>query len=91
MRTALGATRGNVLGLVIGQGMRIAGLGVVLGIALALGAARLLRGLLFGVSSDDPVTLVAVSGILALVALAACAVPAFRAARTDPVRTLRAD
>lgn len=91
VRTALGATRGNVLGLVIGQGMRIAGLGVVLGIALALGAARLLRGLLFGVSSDDPVTLVAVSGILALVALAACAVPAFRAARTDPVRTLRAD
>ncbi len=91
VRTALGATRANVLGLVIGQGMRIAGLGIVLGIALALGSARLLRGLLFGVQPDDPLTLVAVSAILALVALAACAVPAFRAARTDPVRTLRAD
>jgi putative ABC transport system permease protein len=91
VRTALGATRANVLGLVVGQGMRIAGLGLVLGVAIALGCARLLRGLLFGVQPDDPATLAAVSAILALVALIACAVPALRAARTDPVRTLRTD
>jgi putative ABC transport system permease protein len=91
VRTALGATRRDVLGLVIGQGMRIAGLGLVLGIALALGAARLLRGLLFGVQPGDPATLLAVSVILGVVALVACAVPAVRAAHTDPVRALRTD
>ncbi len=91
VRAALGATRGDVIGLVVGQGMRMAGAGLVLGIALALATARLLRGFLFGVQPADPLTLLAVAAILGVVAAAACAAPAWRAARTDPMRTLRAD
>jgi putative ABC transport system permease protein len=91
VRTALGATRRDVLGLVIGQGMRMAGMGLALGIAIALSATRLLRGLLFGVQPTDPVTVLAVSVILGVVAIAASAAPAWRAARTDPMKTLRGD
>lgn len=91
VRAALGATRRNVLALVVRQGMQMAGVGLAVGVAIALGAGRLLGSLLFETGPNDPMTLAVVSGILGIVTLAACAAPAWRAARTDPMDTLRSD
>jgi putative ABC transport system permease protein len=89
IRTALGARTPDVLRLVIREGMVPTGIGIAAGTVAALAAARLLEKLVFGVSASDPVTLLAVAGTLALVALLASLVPAYRASRLDPVSVLR--
>jgi putative ABC transport system permease protein len=89
VRMALGAQQHEVLRLVLGEGSRLTALGVTLGLAAALALTRLLRSLLFGVSASDPVTFAGVSILLALVAIAACYIPARRASRLDPMIALR--
>jgi len=77
--------------MVVQEGTVLAALGVALGVAGALGLTRLMGGLLFGVTAADPATYIAVTLILACVALVACGVPAFRAAKVDPALTMRAE
>jgi putative ABC transport system permease protein len=89
IRVALGADSGKVLGLVLWHGGVLVAVGLVLGVAGALGLTRLLKSLLFGVTPTDPATFVIVSIVLALVALTACLVPARRAMRVDPMVALR--
>jgi ABC-type antimicrobial peptide transport system permease subunit len=91
VRSALGATRGRIIGLVLGDGLRLTLVGVLLGVAGAVAATRVLESLLFGVSPLDPLTFVAVIALLAVTATLACALPAWRAARVDPVTALRSD
>jgi len=91
VRSALGATRGSLLTLVLRDGVRLALVGVALGMFLALWLTGALRGLLFEVSPTEPRTFSIIAGVLVLVATAASLVPAWRAARVDPVRALRAD
>jgi putative ABC transport system permease protein len=89
VRMALGAARGDVLRLVIGHGARMALVGVVIGIAAALGLTRLMVNQLFGVSAHDPLTFVGVAALLIVVAVGACYIPARRAMRVDPMIALR--
>jgi len=89
IRVALGAQQGQVLRLIMRQGLVLAASGVAVGIALALIFTRLLRSLLFGVQPFDPVTFIGVAFLLTLIALAACYLPARRAMRVDPVVALR--
>ena len=89
IRMALGAQRGDVLRLVLGQGARLAAAGVAAGIAASFAVTRLLSSLLFGVRSTDPATFAGVAALLALVALLASYIPARRAMRLDPNAALR--
>jgi predicted permease len=89
IRIALGAERRDVLRMVLEEAAQMALLGVAIGVVAALGVTRLMAKLLFGVSSHDPLTFVIVAGILALVALAACYIPARRATKVDPMVALR--
>jgi len=89
IRMALGATRSAVLALVLRQGMKLAGIGVLLGTAGGLGLTRVLTGFLYEVKPTDPATFVSVSLILTLVAVLACWLPARRAAKVDPMEALR--
>ena len=89
IRMALGAQARDVLRLILGRGLRLALLGVALGLVAATGLTRLIRSLLYGVSANDPLTLVAISMLLTLVSLLACWIPARRATRVDPVVALR--
>jgi predicted permease len=89
VRIALGAQRSDVLRLILGEGARMALIGVVVGIAAALGLTRLMSPMLFGVSSLDPLTFACVATLLVGVALAACYIPARRAMRIDPMVALR--
>jgi putative ABC transport system permease protein len=89
IRMALGAEKSDVLGMVVGQGIRLALIGVIIGIAGALALTRFLASLLYGVKPTDPLTFIAVSLILIAVALAACYIPARRAAKVDPMEALR--
>ena len=91
IRMALGAGAASVVAMVLRGGMRLACFGLALGIVLALGATRLLSGMLYGVQSSDPTTYVLVLVLLATVAAAACLLPARRAARVDPMVALRAE
>ena len=89
MRVALGAAPGDILRMVLHQGMSIVAIGAAGGIILAYGVAHLLRHLLVGVSSSDPVTYAGIALLLALVALVACYIPARRATKVDPMVALR--
>jgi putative ABC transport system permease protein len=91
IRMALGASPTNVLKLVIGQGMRLIVIGVMTGLIGALALTRLIRSLLFGVSTADPVTYCGVAVILVLAALLACWIPARRATKVDPMTALRSE
>jgi putative ABC transport system permease protein len=91
IRTALGARTADVLRLVIVEGMSPTLIGIAAGTIAALASARVMQALVFGVSASDPLTLAAVAATLALVALMATLVPAYRAVRVDPVKVLRAE
>ena len=86
---SLGAQRGDVLALILGEGARMAGLGVIIGITVSLGITRLMSSLLFGVSATDPLTFVVVGALLSFAALLASYIPARRAMRVDPIVALR--
>jgi putative ABC transport system permease protein len=89
IRMALGASRGDMLKLVVRQGMLLTGIGLAVGLFASLGLNRLLANLLFGVKTTDPVTYAAVAIILISVALLATYIPARRATKIDPVVALR--
>ncbi|PYT34121.1 MAG: hypothetical protein DMF52_13840 [Acidobacteria bacterium] len=89
IRMALGARRRDVVRMVLGQGLRLALFGLLIGLAGSLAVARLIAGLLFGITPADPGTLVATSLLILGVALLACYIPARRAARVDPMVALR--
>jgi predicted permease len=89
IRVALGASRADVLRLVLGEGMRIALAGVGVGIVAALGLTRLLTQIIYGVGANDPITFAGVAILLSAVALLACYLPARRAMRVDPIVVLR--
>jgi putative ABC transport system permease protein len=91
VRLALGANPWQVFSLVIGQGLRLAGLGVVLGLIAAFGATRLVSGLLFNTSTTDPVIYASLAVLLLTMAALACYVPARRAMRVDPMTALRSE
>lgn len=91
VRTALGASRSGILSLILRQGLSLTGIGVVLGVAGALAATRVIETLLFGVSRLDPVTYLGVVALLTGTSLVACWLPARRAARVDPAVTLRSE
>jgi putative ABC transport system permease protein len=86
---ALGAQAGNVLVQVLREGMKLASIGITIGLVASIASNRLLQTLLFGVSATDPATLAAVAMVLASVALLACYVPARRATRVDPLTAIR--
>jgi putative ABC transport system permease protein len=89
IRAALGAQRSDVIGLVLRQGMKLASLGILIGLACALALTNSIRSLLFGIAPTDPFTFVAIPVLLATVALLACWLPARRAANIDPMEALR--
>jgi putative ABC transport system permease protein len=91
VRMALGASRGRVLALVLGEGARLAALGIAAGIAGAFVLSRVLAGLLYGVKATDPLTYVTVPLVLAVVALTASFVPARRASAVDPIEAMRSE
>lgn len=91
IRIALGAEPSSILGIVIREGVVTTVIGIVIGIALSLAVTRLLSNQLFGVAPEDPRIFGLTSLILMLSALAACWVPAWRAARVDPAITLRCE
>ena len=91
VRMALGAARGTVRAMVLGDAMRAVLPGVVVGLVGALALSRVLRGMLYGVSATDPTVFAAVAVLLTAVATAAAWIPARRATRVDPLEAIRAD
>ncbi len=91
IRLALGASRGDVFREVVGEGLRVTGVGAALGVAMALATSRLLQGLVFGVSATDAPTYALVISVVLSTAVLASLVPALRASRTDPVALLKAE
>jgi putative ABC transport system permease protein len=91
VRSALGASRSNILALVVRQGMTLTVVGVVIGVTGAVAASQAITTLLFGISRLDPITYVGVMAVLLGVSGIACSIPAWRAARVDPAITLRAE
>jgi putative ABC transport system permease protein len=91
VRAALGASRANILALVLRQGMLLTGIGVAIGLVGATAATQAVAAMLFGISRLDPITYFGVIALLVIVSAIACAVPAWRAARVDPAITLRAE
>ena len=89
LRMALGAQSGDVMRLVVGQGMKLALLGVGAGLLVSMALTRLMTRLLFGVSATDLTTFAVIAVLLMLVALVACWLPARRAARVEPLVALR--
>lgn len=86
---ALGAQPQDVLRMVIGEGMWLAGAGIILGVGGALALTRFLRSLLFEIKPTDPATFVGVAIVLAIIALTACWIPARRAMKVEPMEALR--
>jgi putative ABC transport system permease protein len=91
VRMAFGAQAGDVLRLIVKHGMKLASIGALIGLAVALALARLMKGLLFDVSATDPLTFIVVALLLLVVALLACWIPARRATKVDPMVALRCD
>jgi putative ABC transport system permease protein len=91
IRLALGAQRSDIQRLVLGHAAGLVGIGLTIGLALALGTSRILTSQLFGIGATDSATYAAVVGVIAVAALVACELPALRAARVDPASMLRAD
>jgi putative ABC transport system permease protein len=89
IRLALGAARTQIFQLILGQGIRVVLLGLVLGVVGSLALTQVMRSLLFGITSSDPLTFVFVSVLLIVVALIACSIPARRATKVDPLIALR--
>jgi ABC-type antimicrobial peptide transport system permease subunit len=89
IRVALGASRTDVLRMVLLQGVRLTAIGLLLGLSMSLLLTRMLHGLLFGVSAMDPQTVLSVTVLLLLVGVAASYLPALKAMRTDPVNAIR--
>lgn len=91
IRMVLGVTKRNVLGLILGEGLKLTLLGIIIGILVGLGLMRFLSSLLFGIKPTDALTFIGVSVLLAVVALLACYIPARRAIKVDPMVALRYD
>jgi len=91
VRMALGARTANVIALVVGQGVRPAIIGLVIGLAIALDLSKVLRQMLYGVGPRDPLALVSMAALFIIVALVASFLPARRASRVDPLTALRAE
>ncbi len=91
IRYALGARKGDVLRMLLGEGLALTGLGIALGLVLSLGVGRLLSGMLFGIGATDPITFAATALLLAAAALLAVWLPARRAAKVEPMVALRAE
>jgi ABC-type antimicrobial peptide transport system permease subunit len=91
VRAALGASRRDLLGLVLRQGLGVTAIGLAIGLIAAAGLTRLMETMLFGVEALDPLSFIAAPAVLFAVACLACLVPAARAARVDPAIALRAD
>jgi ABC-type antimicrobial peptide transport system permease subunit len=88
---SLGADQGRVQRMILGEGGVLLAAGLVLGIAGAFFAVRMIQGLLFGVTPHDPVTFLAVAGLMAAIGIGACWIPALRAARIDPAIAMRSE
>jgi ABC-type antimicrobial peptide transport system permease subunit len=91
IRMAMGAQRNELTGLFVRQGLLLAGIGVVAGVGLSIGAMRLMSSLLFNVSAKDPVTYVVATACVVAIAWVACYLPSRRAAAVNPVNALRAE
>jgi ABC-type antimicrobial peptide transport system permease subunit len=91
LRMALGAQLSDVRNLIVRQGMWLAGIGSIIGLALAMGGAQLLKSFLYGVSATDPLTFTGIAAMLLTIAFVACWIPARRASRVDPMIALRAE
>ena len=89
IRMALGARPGNVLGMILMEGLQLAAVGLVIGSLAALMLTKLLEGMVYGVSMRDPLIFMLVNLLMLAVAIAACAIPARRAMRMDPLAALR--
>jgi putative ABC transport system permease protein len=91
IRLALGAESKDILRLIVGEGLKLIGAGILLGLMGALMLTRLLSALLFGVSATDPLTFVIIAIVMTIVALLACYLPARRATKVDPIIALRSE
>ena len=91
VRVALGAQKSDVLKLIVGQGAQLSGLGILIGLSLAFGLMRIIAGMLFGVNATDPLTFIATSVLILVVALAASYIPALKAIKLDPLIALRSE
>jgi putative ABC transport system permease protein len=91
IRLAVGATPGRLIRIVIARSLRLAAIGTIAGLAIAIAGARVMTALLFATDPRDPVTFIGIAVLLAIIAMLACLVPALKAARVDPMTTLRAE